>query len=262
MAVIVGGRFWMGSADEDVSARPDERPRRQVLVAAFRMGVYPTTQRLYREVMGTNPGLPASDELPVNNVNWWDAIEFCNRLSALRGFGPAYQLEGEGVIWNREANGYRLPTEAEWEYAARGTRGRMYPWGDEPPSDQLAWSDARIKSPVLAMRAGPSPVGYYPKGASPFGILDMAGNVWEWCWDWYGDYQAVEGPVSNPVGPSIGYGRVLRGGSWRVVAKNRLRAAARHFMFASAKNADVGFRCVRGSMQAHSAKPAGGQPAR
>ncbi|WP_438044180.1 SUMF1/EgtB/PvdO family nonheme iron enzyme [Sorangium sp. So ce128] len=262
MAVIVGGRFWMGSADEDVSAKPDERPRRQVLVAAFRMSVYPTTQRLYREVMGTNPGLPASDELPVNNVNWWDAIEFCNRLSALRGFAPAYQLEGEGVIWNREANGYRLPTEAEWEYAARGTRGRMYPWGEEPPSDQLAWSDTRIKSPVLAMRAGPSPVGYYPKGASPFGILDMAGNVWEWCWDWYGDYQAVEGPVSNPVGPSIGYGRVLRGGSWRVVAKNRLRAAARHFMFASAKNADVGFRCVRGWMQAHSAKPPAGQPAR
>ncbi|WP_049949579.1 SUMF1/EgtB/PvdO family nonheme iron enzyme [Sorangium cellulosum] len=261
-AVIVSGRFWMGASDEDTSAAAHERPQRQVLVSAFRMGVYPVTQRLYREVMGTNPGHPAADDRPVNNVSWWDAIEFCNRLSALRGVAPAYQLDGKGVIWNREANGYRLPTEAEWEYAARGTDGRMYPWGNEPPSDQVAWSDARIKSPVLAKRAGPSPVGYYPRGASPFGILDMAGNVWEWCWDWYGDYPPNDGPVSNPVGPSIGHGRVLRGGSWRVIAKHRLRATARHFLFAGTRDVDVGFRCARGGLQAHAAKPPLGQPAR
>ncbi|WP_437509278.1 SUMF1/EgtB/PvdO family nonheme iron enzyme [Sorangium sp. So ce1099] len=254
MAVIVSGRFWMGSPNEDTSAKADERPRRQVMVAAFRMGIHPVTQRLYRAVMGASRASPLGDELPVNNVSWWDAIEFCNRLSALRGFEPAYQLDGKDVTWNREASGYRLPTEAEWEYAARGTDGRMYPWGDEPPSDQLAWSDTRIKSPVLAKRAGPSPVGYYPRGVSPFGILDMAGNVWEWCWDWYGDYPATDGPVSNPIGPSSGSGRVLRGGSWRVIAKHRLRATSRHFLFAGTRDVDVGFRCVRGAFQAHAAQ--------
>jgi eukaryotic-like serine/threonine-protein kinase len=253
---IPDGRFWIGSADDGALAKTDERPRRQVEVTPFTMSKHPVTQRLYRKVMRTNPGQPVGDELPVNHVNFWDAIEFCNRLSRLGGFIPGYQLKGKEVTWIRGANGYRLPTEAEWEFAARGTDGRMYPWGNEPPSDEVVWSG--ITGSKLLVRTGPGPVGYYPRGASPFGLLDMAGNVWEWCWDWYGDYPATPGIVSNPIGPRWGSQRVLRGGSWRGIAG---RVARRHCLPPDAKNVEAGFRCARGAQPPQS-EASLGQPSK
>jgi formylglycine-generating enzyme required for sulfatase activity len=255
MILIPGARFWMGSREDEPLAQDDERPLRKVEIWSFRMSRCPVTQRLYREVMGTNPSRPEGNDLPVNRVSWTDAVEFCNRLSKLKGLAPAYRIEKDKVAWLREANGYRLPTEAEWEHAARGIDERIYPWGNEPPSAQLCWSGARL-SKVLHRRHGPSPVGSYPKGASAFGLLDMAGNVWEWCWDCYGSYTPTDLLVIDPVGPSAGKTRVLRGGSWKTGAATRLRAAARGKFVASLSSEDVGFRCARGGKHETRSSPA------
>ncbi|AGP35217.1 SUMF1/EgtB/PvdO family nonheme iron enzyme [Sorangium cellulosum] len=249
LVAIPGGRFRMGSADDEALAQDDERPRREVRISSFSMTKGPVTQRLYREVMGQDDGQVFGD-LPVSGVSWFEAVAFCNRLSELMGFSPAYRIEEHEVTWLRGADGFRLPTEAEWEYAARGNDGRLYPWGDEPPSappseQQLCWSGAPGAS--LKARARPCPVGRYPKGASPFGLLDMAGNVWEWCWDYYDVYPPRTGREIDPAGPRAGSARVLRGGSFRVGAASRIRAAARNKFLPSLRGIDIGFRCALGA---------------
>ncbi|WP_437959253.1 SUMF1/EgtB/PvdO family nonheme iron enzyme [Sorangium sp. So ce119] len=249
MVDIPSGRFWMGSADDDALAQNDERPRRHVWLSSFSMAKGPVTQRLYREVMGQDS--QPFGELPMTGMSWFDAVAFCNRLSQLLGISPAYRIEGGEVSWLRAAEGFRLPTEAEWEYAARGTDGRLYPWGDEPPAaqpseQQLCWSGASGASSGIQKRARPCPVGRYPKGASAFGLLDMAGSVWEWCWDYYDRYVLAKGPELDPSGPA-GSERVLRGGSFRGRIASRMRAAARTKHLPSLRAIDVGFRCARGA---------------
>ncbi|WP_437537299.1 SUMF1/EgtB/PvdO family nonheme iron enzyme [Sorangium sp. So ce726] len=246
MVPIPPGRFWMGSDAGEPGAFDDQHPRREVVIAAFQMGRVPVTQRQYREVMGKNPSSIAGDELPVINVSWEDAIRFCNALSERDGLTPAYRVDGGEVHWDRSAEGYRLPTEAEWEYAARGHDGRIYPWGNAPPSDQLCW-DGDDNELGRGKRAGPSPVGMYPSGASPFGLLDMAGNVLEWCWDRYGPYRKMTDPEVNPTGPVQGEFRVLRGGSWFSMSPVWVRAADREHHEPSWHGSRVGFRCARGS---------------
>jgi formylglycine-generating enzyme required for sulfatase activity len=243
MVAIPGATFWMGSAEDDTAPYPDERPRHEVTLSPFWMAKMPVTQRLYREVMGENPASHKGDDLPVNMVRWLDAIRFCNQLSALEGFTPAYAEQGGEVLWLHDADGYRLPTEAEWEYAARGTDGRVYPWGNEPPSNQLCW-DGPENDLGQGNRVGPSPVGSYPAGASPFHLLDMAGNVWEWCWDRYGAYDAKA--TRNPAGASEGQPRVLRGGSWGDDRPSSVRAAYRDWDVTALRFVFVGFRCARG----------------
>jgi formylglycine-generating enzyme required for sulfatase activity len=237
------------------------------------MARVPVTQRLYREVTHEEPGTPKGDDLPINNVSWHDAVRFCNQLSEMERLAPAYRQKKDDWIWDRSADGYRLPTEAEWEYAARGDDGRQYPWGNEPPSDQLCWSGTGNN---LGWRHGPTPVGAFPSGASPFGILDMAGNVMEWCWDRYGSYDAAH--VRNPVGAGGGimarlvHGRphpdfrgirrwiqllreplrrVRRGGLWISERSSGVRAAHRDsgastFRGTGHRFGVVGFRCARG----------------
>ncbi|XXY47156.1 SUMF1/EgtB/PvdO family nonheme iron enzyme [Sorangium sp. So ce269] len=248
MVPIPGGWFWMGSNAGEPGAFDDQYPRREVVVAAFEMGRVPVTQRQYREVVGKDPSTIQGDELPVIDVSWEDAIRFCNTLSERDGLTPAYRIDGGEVRWDRSAEGYRLPTEAEWEYAARGSDGRIYPWGNTPPSDQLCW-DGDDNELGRGKRAGPSPVGMYPSGASPFGLLDMAGNVLEWCWDRYGPYPATTAPEVNPAGPAEGEARVLRGGSWFSMNPAWVRAADRERHEPSWRGSRVGFRCARGAVK-------------
>jgi hypothetical protein len=151
---------------------------------SFWIQTTPVTQDLYQEVMGTNPSSFEGEKQPVENVSWWDALHFCNALSELEGLEPCYVFEGEEEVrWEKGANGYRLPTEAEWEYACRAETKTDTPLGDItsdqsecPVLDKQAWYGHN------AGHYGPHEVGL--KEANPWGLYGMLGNVFEWCWDW------------------------------------------------------------------------------
>ena len=203
----------MGSTAGD----DDEKPVHTVRVDSFYMGKYEVTQEEWQEVMGSNPSRFKGTNRPVEGVSWYDVVAYCNKRSYREGRTPVYQINGERVRASWTADGYRLPTEAEWEYAARGgneSRGYEYAGGDN--ADQVGWYGDNSGDKT-------QPVG--GKSPNELGIYDMSGNVWEWCWDRYGGYSY--GSQTNPKGASSGPRRVLRGGSWYLYA-GYLRSAYRH----------------------------------
>lgn len=218
---IPAGTFRMGSEEEE-----DEKPVHDVQLSGFRISRFPVTNAQYQEfVQETGHRTPnhwkgeripeGKENHPVVYVSWEDAAQFCAWLS------------------KKTKRRIELPTEAQWEFAARGEQGRTYPWGEDPPSPDLANFDDNV--------GDTTPVGAYPKGATPEGVHDLAGNVWEWCADWYGPYP--EGPVSDPRGPETGPGRVFRACTFRD-PPTELRAAYRFFLHAEYSVNNVGFRCV------------------
>jgi formylglycine-generating enzyme required for sulfatase activity len=229
---IPAGVFSMGSNEYDWA-----KPIYEVRISAFRCMKFPVTRRLYQDMMGNDPGWPEgeADDRPVNNVSWYDAIEFCNRLSEREGLTPAYRRLGDDVSWDAAADGYRLLTEAEWEYACRASTRTRYSFGDdEGKLGEYAWyQDNSGKAP--------HPVG--TRQPNPWGLHDLHGNVREWCWDWYGSYRAK--PQVDPGGPPTGNTRVLRGGSFYVRAGG-LRSAFRSWSEAGGWYQGGGFRCARG----------------
>jgi len=253
--LINGGTFTMGSPEDERGRNYDE-VQHQVTVSSFYLGKYEVTQKEYQEVMGTNPSEFKGDNLPVENVSWFDAVEYCNKRSQREGLTPAYTISGSGdnrtVTWNRNANGYRLPTEAEWEYACRaGTTTRFWSGNDETSlagkanvadltlkdivgDDLNAWTNIRDGY------AGTAAVGSF--APNPWGLYDMHGNVFEWCWDWYGNYPS--GAQTDPVGASSGSARVLRGGSWGISAQF-VRSAFRLYYTPTFRFNFLGFRVLR-----------------
>ncbi len=228
MLLVPSGEFVMGS--DGVEAAPNEKPTTLVTVSRFFLSRHLVTNGDYEQFDPTHarkraPG--AADRHPVVYVSSLEAIKFCEWLSS------------------RERKRYRLPTEAEWEYAARGTDGRRYPWGNYEGRGDLAnfadkntvfaWSDREIDDGYPES----SPIGAFPLGASPFGMEDMAGNVWEWCIDYFEPYRGI--PKVNPRGPKTGAKRVYRGGSWKS-RFNSLRASARGSNVPSFLCNDLGFR--------------------
>jgi formylglycine-generating enzyme required for sulfatase activity len=235
MVRIQGGTFTMGSPMNESDRLEREGPQRQVKVSTFYMGKYEVTQKEYQEVMGTNPSYFKGDNLPVEQVSWFNAAEYCNARSLKEGLKPAYKISGSGdnqtVSWNRSANGYRLPTEAEWEYACRAGTINTYNTGPSITND-TGWYDANSGNTTRL-------VGQKP--ANAWGLYDMHGNVWEWCWDWYGDYPKTA--QTDPAGASSGPYRVRRGGSWFNPAQYA-RSACRDAIYPNYRYGNQGFRVV------------------
>ena len=214
---ISAGEFLMGSPEGQ--GEPHERPQRRVYVSEFLIDKTEVTWRQFREFLDATgspiPRAPISgtpDHYPASFVLWDEARAYCEWI------------------------GGRLPTEAEWEKAARGADGRLYSWGNQ-------WDSHRCNS-ISGGLHGPESVGSYPDCLSPYGVLDMPGSMWEWCADRYGEDHYAEGPATDPQGPTSGRLRVMRGGAW-MSQPLWLRAAHRVARSPTSRNADHGFRCAQ-----------------
>ena len=191
MVLVEGGVFTMGcTSEQGGDCDDDKKPAHQVTVSSFYIGKYEVTQALWKAVMGTTVQQQLDngegDNYPMYYVSWHETQEFINRLNAATG------------------KQYRLPTEAEWEYACRGgARSAQYTYSGSNTVGNVAWYDGNSGRTTHAVGS---------KSPNELGIYDMSGNVWEWCSDWYGDYS--KSPQTNPQGPSTGSYRVIRGGSW------------------------------------------------
>ena len=208
---VEGGTFQMGSDDSDWL-----KPAHTVTITSFYMGKYEVTQKEWKAVMGWLPieTFVKGNNLPVDGVTWYEAIKYCNRLSKKEGLTPVYKLIGlfifgnnRIVAWNRNANGYRLPTEAEWEYAARGGNGSPgnYRYSGSNTADEVAWHKGNSGGIVQEVGA---------KKPNGLGLYDMSGNVREWCWDWFDRNYYSNSPQNDPIGASSGSQRVWRGEYW------------------------------------------------
>ncbi len=243
MVEVPEGEFWMGSSDDDKDAGSDEKPRHKVWLDAYRIGRSPVTVAQFRAFVESNhyrttaeaagddytwrtPGgkgsnLSGKNDHPVTCVSWEDAQAYCR--------------------WLSEATGrqYALPTEAQWEKAARGTYGRIYAWGDTVPTKENGLCNTD------GWYGGTTPVGQFsPQGDSPYGCADMCGNAWEWCADWYGAEFYKASPPRGPTGPADGKWRVLRGGSWYFHLRGLARCATRNWDVPDYFSDNVGFRLV------------------
>ena len=252
MIMVESGTFWMGSEEGE----SDERPVHKVKLSAFLIGQYPVTQALWAEVMNdtamSRPARFQGDARPVEQVSWEDAILFCNKLSIIKNQPPAYDDEGnhldeDGNPTNdmTKVKGFRLPTEAEWEYAAMGGHLAKKVDGIYTPSFQYAGSNRIEEVGWCHENSHHETKDVGLKLPNQLGLFDMSGNVWEWCWDRYdGDYyQRCQdiGVVENPIGGD-GSLRVRRGGSWFDYSRN-CRVSSRYW-FPDYRLNFIGFRLV------------------
>ncbi len=225
MVLVKAGTFQMGdsySSTHSVTISKD-----------FYLGKYEVTQKEWKAVIGNNPSNFKGDNLPVETVTWYDVINYCNKLSQKEGLTPAYNVNGTNITLNSSATGYRLPTEAQWEYAASGgqnSKGYLYS-GSNRVGD-VAWYSENSSGIT-------HPVG--TKKANELGIYDMSGNVYEWGWDWYGSYSSNQ---TDPQGKSSGTSRVKRGGSWGDTWFH-VRSANRINSYPASRNDILGFRVLR-----------------
>jgi formylglycine-generating enzyme required for sulfatase activity len=252
LTLIPGGTFRMGSPVDDKDARTDEKPQHEVRITrSFYLGVYEVTQAQYEAVMGHNPSYFSSNgggkkevagqstsQHPVEYVSWLDAVMFCNKLSQKEGLKPFYAIDGETVrVPVEKGPGYRLPTEAEWEYACRaGTRTRFLFGDDEAGLGEYGWYYGNSGGRT-------HPVGQ--NRANALGLFDMHGNVYEWCGDWFGARYYGESPAEDPPGPVQASHRVIRGGGWYNGPRN-CRSAYRKWGEPANHNYNLGFRLALG----------------
>ena len=246
MVLIPAGEFIMGTDSEQANA--DQKPAHQVYLDAFYIDKHEVTNAQYEEFILAG-GYKKREFW--TEAGWdfiqkfqFDASEWHQIETPLQYGGNSVSTEPDhpviGVSWY-EANAYatwagkRLPTEAEWEKAARETDGRIYPWGNEMDFSKLSYFPHVTKVQV---------VGSFPDGASPYGVMDMAGSVWEWCSDWYAENYYPQSPRKNPKGPDQGEFRVLRGGGWDSI-RLQLRCTYRYYELESRRTYNVGFRCVQ-----------------
>ena len=231
---VPAGEFMMGSDPaRDNFAQPDELPQQSIYLSEFYIGKYEITKAQYTvfahandmplELLESAESSVGKDDYPAVRMSWHEAVAFCAWVS---------QMSGRQV---------RLPTEAEWERAARGTAGQIYPWGDKWDKTALNTNDGGVGD-TAAVHA------FSPAGDSPYGVADMAGNVWEWTADWYGvttyaDRVNADASLNDPIGPASGTHRVLRGGSY-YFRQSGTRAAKRFKYVPASRCYDIAFRVV------------------
>jgi len=266
---IAGGTFTMGSPDTELGTDPSERPQHSVTLSGFYMGKYEVTQAQWIEVMGSSEDRTIEkygkgNNYPVYYVSWYDALVFCNKLSVLEGLSPAYSINGsteplswgkvptveedpERMKWNAVvivsgSTGYRLPTEAQWEYACRAGTTTAFNNGNDNYTNyalvgEVAWYKTNSENKTHEVGS---------KKANEWGLYDMHGNLAEWCWDWYGAYSSIA--QTNPMGALLGNDiSVLRGGSWYSNDVSDLRSAFRaaDLPMPQLRTYAIGFRLVR-----------------
>ena len=269
LALVQGGEYRMGSPGEEPYRKNDEPEHKVKLTKPYYLGTHEVVQEDYEKIMGANPSyFSAKGEgrakvagldtkrFPVEMVSWFDAVEYCNRLSAKDGYAPYYKLtdvktEGTAIVSATVAipggSGYRLPSEAEWEFACRAGTTTPFHYGKES-SERTSNVKALLDtggygaSPKWKELGRTTTVGSYP--ANAWGLFDMHGNAAEWCEDWYDRGYYSASPRENPKGPEQGAHRAIRGGSW-LVNDAICRSAARFFHLPSETTSYSGFRIAR-----------------
>lgn len=251
MRLIPAGTFLMGSSEGEAFSAIDEVPQREVSMSQFYIDIYEVSVGQYASFLnrlGTHQSscnffdctLPRAVIGYTSYLEEEEMADGSSRYTPVAGFDdyPMNHVSWYGAFAYCQAMGARLPTEAEWEYAARGSDGRLFPWGNEPPDQTLAVFNS-ISFDEL------KPVDALPDGASPFGLFNMAGSVWEWTADWYSDSYYRTAPNIDPPGPETGETRVARGGAWPFNNQaERLRTANRNDFEPEFISSTVGFRCA------------------
>ncbi|HPY97393.1 MAG TPA: formylglycine-generating enzyme family protein [Candidatus Cloacimonadota bacterium] len=231
MVQVKGGTFQMGSNEWDFA-----KPIHQVTLSSFYISKYEVTQKEWQAVMGTNPAKFKGENRPIEKVSWYDAVKYCNKLSEKEKLTPVYTINGNNVTCNWSANGYRLPTEAEWEYAAKGgNKSKGYAYSGSNNIADVAWYDKN---------SGKQTHEVGKKRANELGLYDMTGNVWEWCWDWHDNSYYSKSPKDDPKGASSATNRILRGSAWDFY-EELCRVAIRFSYAPDYSSSLLGFRVVR-----------------
>ena len=266
--IIDAGEYLMGSSLKEPGHRVDEVPHLVQISQPFLLGKHEVTQRQFEQVMAFTPSHFMStgegkikvlkldtNEFPVERVSWFDAIAFCNKLSKKDGYSPYYKMTDvqhdgnsikQAVLAIAGGNGYRLPTEAEWEYACRASSTQRFHFGSTSNTKKANFIargpsiyGSRSKEKSIGRTAK---VGSYPP--NHWGLHDMHGNVAEWCWDWYSKDYYTHSLPKNPSGPDSGQHRVVRGGSW-LVNESSCRSASRFYLTGDQRKYFAGFRVAR-----------------
>ena len=238
MVFIPGGEFLMGIPQLQMGENY-EKPQHPVRIKhSFLMDATLVTQRLYKSIMGDNPSESSRGlYYPVENVSWYDAVRFCNALSEEESLEPVYAIDGKNITVKWDANGYRLPTEAEWEYVAKA--GTDNKFAGSQSAEDVAWFTDNSHEHTRYVCS---------KDPNEWGLFDLTGNVWEWVWDWFSEEEYgsrnEDNASDNPLGPERGFRRVNRGGGFQSTV-DQLLIQKREFFHPDYRFDDLGFRVMR-----------------